>query len=368
MPQRHLILIFFLWLIWVKQSIIFNSILFLHYVTCSQGQHWHAGWKLVPSTSLHPLVVSISSTLLKAALLLPLLGLFEKISLEMLCCAFPRFSCGWLCPAWQKSSAGSWAGCLNLHEDVPCSPCWIHSWSWADQGPFGKIFVPTFKSPPGVRPCFQLLQCLRFLWQLLPAPPADFSAVLSSMSVPKILKYPEKSWKRKKSQISNLFAGDEIFPYSALTSLQSFPLFYFFSWKASPFLPELSVPRQLSQPRIWAAQRMAVLKSLSFAFHVFLSLGSPTLQPAVTSSSGHSANPALPREVCGGISCCSGNSSYSSNSLPLLGAPVFGSCCCILGDFHSITFYKWSGCTKDLFKIKKLSLNSGSGWIREYVM
>lgn len=174
--------------------------------------------------------------------------------------------------------------------------------------------------------------------------------------------------KLEEEEISNLFAGDEIFPYSALTSLQSFPLFYFFSWKASPFLPELSVPRQLSQPRIWAAQRMAVLKSLSFVFHVFLSLGSPTLQPAVTSSSGHSANPALPREVCGGISCCSGNSSYSSNSLPLLGAPVFGSCCCILGDFHSITFYKWSGCTKDLFKIKKLSLNSGSGWIREYVM
>lgn len=69
-----------------------------------------------------------------------------------------------------------------------------------------EMFFPLhwLKFPPALRACFQLLQCLRFIWQLLPALPADFSAVLSSTSAPKILRYPEKSWKRKKSQISLL--------------------------------------------------------------------------------------------------------------------------------------------------------------------
>lgn len=103
---------------------------------------------------------------------------------------------------------------------------------------------------------------------------------------------------------------------------------------------------------------------------MLLSLGSATLSlpsPAVTSSSGHSANLALPREVHVGISCSTGNSSYSWSSLPLPGAPVLGVVTAFWGIFHPIMFYKWSGRTKDLFKIKKLRLNSSWGWIREYV-
>lgn len=334
MPQRHLILIFFLWLVWVKQSIIFNSILFLHYVTCSQGQHWHAGWKLVPSTSLHPLVVSISSTLLKPALLLPLLGLLKRFLLEMLCCAFPRLSCGWLSPAWQKLSAGSWAGCLNLHKDAPCSPSWIHSWSWADHGPFGNVFPPALAQVPS---CFKGLLSTPAVFKIYLAAPSSFTSRLQCCVVqhecPQNTQISRK--KLEEEEISNLFAGDEIFPYPAWPPCSLFLLsFFFLSWKASPFLPKLSVPRQLSQPHILTAERMAVLKSLSFvprlplsAFHVLLNLGNATLSlssPAVTSFWGHSANPALPGEVRVGISCCTGNSSYSWSSLALPGAPVLG--------------------------------------------
>lgn len=207
-----------------------------------------------------------------------------------------------------------------------------------------EMFFPLhwLKFPPALRACFQLLQCLRFIWQLLPALPADFSAVLSSMSAPKILRYPEK--KLEEEEISNLFAGDEIFPYPAWPPCSLFLLsFFFLSWKASPFLPKLSVPRQLSQPHILTAERMAVLKSLSFvlrlplsAFHVLLSLGNATLSlssPAVTSFWGHSANPALPGEVRVGISCCTGNSSYSWSSLALPGAPVLGAVAAFWGIF-----------------------------------
>lgn len=276
MPQSHFVLIFFLWLIWVKQSIIFNSVLFLHYVTCSWGQHWHAGWKIVPSISLHPLVVSISSTLLKAALLLPLLGLSKSFLLEMLCCTFPRLGCGWLCPAWQEVVC--WFLSWVFKSSQRCSMFSLLgsqvelSWLWTPR----KAFFPS-----------TLAQILSWCKALLPAP-AVFNIYLAApSSFTSRLCYPalvpqntQISRKKKSGRGRNLKSLCWWWNLSILCPdlLAVFSSFFFPSWKASPFLPGLS------QPQIGTAERMAVLKSLSFTprlplsvFHVLLSLGSATL-------------------------------------------------------------------------------------------
>lgn len=154
--------------------------------------------------------------------------------------------------------------------------------------------------------------------------------VPSSVHAPRIFRYPEKGWNRTNSQISLL----------VMKSFHTLPwppcslFFYFFIWKASSFLPNLSVTCQLSQSRILTAEIVAALKSLPFIprlarsdFLMLLSLGNATISRSsrpVPSFSGRSANNALPREVRVGISCCTGSSSYFWSSFALPGAPVLG--------------------------------------------
>lgn len=247
----------------------------------------------------------------------------------------------WRCSAalFQGSAVGGWVqlgrSWVPVPElDAPCSLSWIHSWSWADRGPFGNVFPPALAQVPS---CFKGLLSTPAVFKIYLAASSSFTSRLQCCVVqhecPQNTQISRK--KLEEEEISNLFAGDEIFPYPAWPPCSLFLLsFFFLSWKASPFLPKLSVPPQLSQPHILTAERMAVLKSLSFvprlplsAFHVLLSLGNATLSlssPAVTSFWGYSANPALPGEVRVGISCCTGNSSYSWSSLALPGAPVLG--------------------------------------------
>lgn len=336
MPQSHFVLIFFLWLIWVKQSIIFNSVLFLHYVTCSRGQHWHAGWKIVPSTSLHPLVVSISSTLLKAALLLPLLGLLKSFLLEMLCCTFPRLGCGWLCPAWQEVVC--WFLSWVFKSSQRCSMFSLLgsqvelSWLWTPR----KAFFPS-----------TLAQILSWCKALLPAP-AVFNIYLAApSSFTSRLCYPalvpqntqisrkKKIWKRKKPQISLLVMKS--FHTLPWPPCSLFLLFFSVLESISFSAWAVTAPDWNCWENGCAEKPELHPEAAPVCISCVAKFRKCHAQPSVTSSSssssGRPANPALPREVRAGISPCTGNSSYSSTSLPLPGAPVLGAAAAFWGIF-----------------------------------